>query len=81
MPIKIISDDEKNPSSLDNPSNDKRKMNIYYNEAIEEFVNSGVQSFGSAQTPCFMATPNLTVEGWNQQTTFPAQIKQMIVIE
>jgi len=77
MPIKIISDDENNP--LDNP--EKRKMNIYYNEAIEEFVNSGVQSFGSAQTPCFMATPNLTVEGWNQQALFPAQIKQMIVIE
>jgi hypothetical protein len=78
MPMKIICIGENNPdsSSRNQMDDKKRKNNIYRNEIAEQFVNSGIksnQTIGSAQTPCFMATPNQTDEGWNQQATVPTQ--------
>jgi len=46
MPIKIVNDNEFNP--LNNSDEGKIKMKIYCNDAIENFVNSGVQSLRSA---------------------------------
>lgn len=78
----MISNDENNPNNRESTriqmNDSKRKNNINRNEIVEEFVNSGFEgnyTIMTAQTPCFMATPNQTDEGWNQQ----AIQKQLIV--